>query len=150
MQKNSVLKLISPQLVNKFPELGGAPKYKKYQSKLLPILRQINPFLNLPFSFLHIRFNIILPSAPRFSKWFLSFVFLHQNTEINSPFPSNFNTETYINFYNIKYQLHCRRSGASYSFQNLTFKKISTLYFMIVKSMFLLSKIFLFDETFSR
>jgi hypothetical protein len=38
---------------------------------LLPILRQINPVHTLTF-FSKIHFNVILPSSPQASKWFLS------------------------------------------------------------------------------
>jgi hypothetical protein len=47
---------------------------------LVPILRQINPFLSHTSHFFKIHFNSILPSMPRSAKWYLSFlqVFLPQ------------------------------------------------------------------------
>lgn len=42
------------------------------QPSLVPILSQLHPLLTLSPHFLHINFNIMLPSTSRSSKWFFS------------------------------------------------------------------------------
>jgi len=54
---------------------------------LVSTLSKINPVLAHPSYFLKIRFNIILPPMPRFSKLFLSLWFPHQNCTCTSPPP---------------------------------------------------------------
>ena len=53
----------------------------------LPILSQIDPVHPSTFHFLKIQLNIIFPSSPGFSKWYLSLRFPHQNPEYTSPLP---------------------------------------------------------------
>jgi hypothetical protein len=47
-------------------------------STLVPIMIQINPIHALPHYLFKIHFNSVIPSTPRFCKWFLTFRFSHQ------------------------------------------------------------------------
>ena len=53
----------------------------------LPILNQISPVHHLPTDLIKIRFNIILPSTSRSSKWSSFFRLPHQNRVYDSPLP---------------------------------------------------------------
>ena len=60
------------------------PHFMKLQGSLLclplaPVLGQRNTVHILPSYFLQVHLNIMLPSTPRSSKWFLSFRFPHHN-----------------------------------------------------------------------
>jgi hypothetical protein len=61
--------------------------YLRKSQPILSILNQINPFRDLPANLFKIRFNIILPSTPRSSKWSPLFRLPHQNRVCNSPLP---------------------------------------------------------------
>jgi len=60
--------------------------HRPLPSSHVSLISQIYPVHILTSYFSNIHFNIVLPSTPRFSKWSLSFGFLHQNTvRISSP-----------------------------------------------------------------
>jgi len=56
--------------------------------QVVPVLSQINPLHTLQSNLFKIHFNIILPSMPKSSKWYLSFRFPHQNPVCISLLPS--------------------------------------------------------------
>ena len=59
-----------------------------------------SPYLPPIFHFLNIHINIILPSTPVSSKWFLSLRFLHQNPVYTSPLPYMLHTQP-LSFFSI-------------------------------------------------
>jgi len=62
----------------------------------VPVLSQISLVHTSPFRFLKTHFNIILPPTLRYSKWFLSIKYLHQNPVCNSSGPIRATCPTYI------------------------------------------------------
>jgi hypothetical protein len=75
MEQVLVQKLTVTQLVKKFPAFyykpeGSLPCSHESPS-LVTILSQLNPIHNFPPYFFKVHYNIILPSAPGSSKWFL-------------------------------------------------------------------------------
>jgi hypothetical protein len=81
-----VKSLAGPQLVKKFTAFYGTRKFIMAFKvpATFPILNQINP-IHTNIYFLDIRFNIILPSTPRPSKWSLSLRSLRQSSVCISP-----------------------------------------------------------------
>jgi len=70
--------------------------------QVVPILSQINPLPTLQSNLFKIHFNIILPSMPKSSKWYLSFRFPHQNPVCISLLPSTQHMSCYfIHLYTI-------------------------------------------------
>jgi len=53
----------------------------------VPILSQINPIHTSPSHLLNFHFHIILPSTPRFCRWYISLTFLHQSPTWTSSLP---------------------------------------------------------------
>jgi hypothetical protein len=83
-------KLTGPLLVKKFPAFYKTRKFMTtFTSVRQPfhILNQRYLLHVSPSHFLKIYFNIILPSKPKYSKWFLSIRCPHQNPVRTASFP---------------------------------------------------------------
>jgi hypothetical protein len=83
-------KLIVTQLVKKDPAFLWNPKvhHRVHRSPPLdPIPSQLNPVRPIDPYLPKVHLNVILPPAPRFSQWSLTFRPLNQNPVNTSPLP---------------------------------------------------------------